>query len=193
MRLSNRIQNNRQRSIILLLIMLSLNGCSIHWTSTPVATTPVVDMEKGPQIVMITNDTPYRAQLTAALQEQGFAVVAPRTDESPQHLNAQWGIRFENEFNHYACFFNHDKLEFDFTLTLFDRYTQRDVLVLKQRGADQPCSSVLPVYNSMAKALRTSWSSTNQPSHPCYESTTLMTRREQLQQNYQHLLFQCER
>lgn len=44
-----------------------------------------------------------------------------------------------------------------FTLMLTDIYTNQIVLVLKQKGSDGPCTTVEPVFGTLAKALGQNW------------------------------------
>lgn len=186
---------NKQLSL-LLVVMGLLSGCSnIHLVGTPVAVEPTVDMDKVYKIVTLVGDTPYREQLTAALTTQGFTVLSPAVEARPNHIQTtvlatQWGIRLEQASTNFHCIFT-EHSEYNFTLTLFDRYTGQTVTTLKQRATDGPCTTVSPVFGSLAKALRASWPTTQTFSHPCYSSDMPLNRRETLIKAQQRLAMRC--
>lgn len=158
---------NRAKVILGVIVAITLTGC-IMWSSSPVTVTKLSGAEKGPRVVTFMTPTPYIADMTVALVENGFVVKPMPTQQEILEIQgagklakyneatARWGITLQTQFSGMKCAFT----DFDihhFTLMLIDIYMNQVVLVLKQKGSDGPCNTVEPVYGTLAKALAENW------------------------------------
>lgn len=68
----------------------------------------------------------------------------------------RWGITLQTQFSGMECAFTDFNIH-HFTLILTDIYTNQIVLILKQKGSDGPCTTVKPVFGTLAEALSQNW------------------------------------
>jgi len=152
---------------LLALIAWLLAGC-VMMSSSPVTVSNLSKSEKGNKTVTFINKTPYIAEMSIALAENGFVVKPMPTQQqitelqSPSRIarfneaTARWGISLQTQHSGMTCAFT----DFDihhFTLMLIDIKTNQVALVLKQKGSDGPCTTVEPVFGTLAKALSDNW------------------------------------
>jgi len=155
------------RVFLLGLAACLMTGC-VMLSSSPVTVTNLSKPEKGEKIVTFLNSTPYIAEMSVALAENGFVVKPMPTQQQITELQnssriakyneatARWGISLMTKHSGMKCAFT----DFDihhFTLILTDIQTNQVVLVLKQKGSDGPCTTVEPVFGTLAKALAENW------------------------------------
>ena len=144
-----------------------LAGC-VMMSSGPVAVSNLSNPEKGKKTVTFLNKTPYIAEMSIALAENGFVVKPMPTQQQITEIQStsriakyneattRWGISLQTQYSGMKCAFT----DFDihhFTLMLTDIETNQVVLVLKQKGSDGPCTTVEPVFGTLAKALADNW------------------------------------
>lgn len=158
---------NAFRLSLLGLVVWLLAGC-VMMSSGPVTVSNLSNPEKGKKIVTFLNKTPYIAEMSIALAENGFVVKPMPTQQQITELQnpnriakyneatTRWGISLQTQYSPMKCAFT----DFDihhFTLMLTDIETNQVVLVLKQKGSDGPCTTVEPVFGTLAKALANNW------------------------------------
>lgn len=158
---------NAIRIYFLGLVAWLLTGC-VMLSSGPVAVKSISKQEKGERIVTFLNNTPYVAEMSVALAENGFVVKPMPTQKQITELQSstriekyneattRWGISLQTQYSGMKCAFT----DFDihhFTLMLTDIETNQVVLVMKQKGSDGPCTTVEPVFGTLAKALAENW------------------------------------
>ncbi len=152
---------------LICIVVLFLFGC-VMMSSTPVTVNSLTNIEKGKKEVTFLNQTLYIADLSIALAENGFVVKPMPTQmqiteiqsstrtANYKEASTRWGISLQTQDSGMKCAFT----DFDihhFTLMLTDIATNQVVLVLKQQGSDGPCTTVEPVFGTLAKALADNW------------------------------------
>lgn len=155
------------RFITVLLIASMFQGC-IVWSSSPVAVNNLAKEVKGSKVVTFVSPTPYIADFTAALAEHGFTVRPMPTQQEIiefqraknrivtfNEATARYGLTLQARQSG-VCAFTEFGI-YNFTLMLTDITNNQVVMVLKQKGSDGPCSTVEPVWGTLAKALSENW------------------------------------
>ena len=152
---------------IFFMLVIFLNGC-IVWSSSSVAVNTLVKEDKGPKIVTFMNNTPYLADFSVALAEHGFAVKPMPTQEQIIEFQrakdkisvynqaaARFGLTLQARQTGICAFTEYGI--YNFTLMVTDISSNQIVLVLKQKGSDGPCTTVQPVWGTLARALSDNW------------------------------------
>lgn len=152
---------------IFLILALFLNGC-IVWSSSSVVVNTLVKEDKGLKIVTFMNHTPYVADFSVALAEHGFAVKPMPTQEQIiefqrskdkisvyNQATARFGLTLQARQTGVCAFTEYGI--YNFTLMVTDIASNQIVLVLKQKGSDGPCTTVQPVWGTLARALSDNW------------------------------------
>jgi hypothetical protein len=157
----------RVKAMLVVAGAVFLSGC-VMLSSSPVTVNKLSNADKGSKVVTIMNSTPYLADMSVALAENGFKVKPMPTQQQVVEIQGEgkvakyneattrWGITLQTQFSGMKCAFT----DFDihhFTLMLTDIHTNEVVLVLKQKGSDGPCTTVEPVFGTLAKALSENW------------------------------------
>ena len=144
-----------------------LSGC-VTLTSSAVKVQNLTNEPKGERVVTFLNSTPYMADMSEALAEYGFTVKPMPTQQfiterqSPSRVaqynqaTTQWGISVMATPTDQKCVFT-DYAIYNFTIMLVDIRTDTTAMVIKQRGSDGPCTTVKPVFPTLAKALSENW------------------------------------
>ncbi len=153
--------------IITISILTLLTGC-VMMSSSEVTVKNVINNPKGPKVVTFLNNTPYIADMSIALAENGFTVKPMPSQQQITELqseskiakyneaSARWGISLQTKGSSYTCAFTDYNIH-HFTLMLTDITNNQVVMVLKQKGSDGPCTTVQPVFGTLAKALSDNW------------------------------------
>jgi len=71
-------------------------------------------------------------------------------------VQEKWGIDLSTSDHPYQCALTEYNIH-NFTLTLFDLNSNQIVLVLKQTGSDGPCTTIKPVFDTLASKLSEVW------------------------------------
>lgn len=154
-----------QTTAVLLATVL-LSSCMLH--SSKVDVTSVAGKLTGPRVVTFLKSTPYVVKMTVALAKRGFTVKAMpsqkyiTTRESPgkvtqyNEASARYGLTLIAQPTGLTCAFTRFAA-YHFTLIVTDIQTNQIVLVLKQTGSDGPCTTVKPVFPTLAEALSNAW------------------------------------
>lgn len=149
------------RTILVLLSLYCLSGCSVIFWSDAVTVYPInsaaSQTDYGPRQLSLTAPKPYLGAMQTALEAQGFTI---STTEK-----ATWHAELSMEYIEYDCVFT-DHFLMDFLLVIRNQ-EQYPVLSLQQLAADGPCGSVQPGYPSLAQALANSWDGIDHARHPC--------------------------
>ncbi|PCI42901.1 MAG: hypothetical protein COB49_13045 [Alphaproteobacteria bacterium] len=155
------------RTLLLVVVTAMLTNC-VMITSSPVTANSLINTDKGPRIVTFLTPTPYIADMSVALAENGFLIKPMLSRQEITELQgssrvvkyneatARWGITLQTQHSGMTCAFTDFNIH-HFTLMLTDIYTNQVVLVLKQKGSDGPCSTVKPVFEPLAEALAQNW------------------------------------
>ena len=118
---------------------------------------------------MLLTPTPYAADLHVALGERGIlvrplaragAATAAATqggDGVAVYEPARYGVQLDQRFA-MRCALTPNAI-YDFTLSVVDIRANAVVVVVRQRGADGPCSTVKPVWPTLADAIARVWPS----------------------------------
>jgi len=126
------------------------------------------ESNKGPKVVTFMNSTRYMPEMSVALSEQGFVVKPMPSQQEVMELQSQsriatykeattrWGVTLEARYTGMDCAFTEYSI-YNFTLMLIDITNNQIVMVLKQRGSDGPCTTIKPVFGTLAKALSEKW------------------------------------
>lgn len=144
-----------------------LSGC-VMLSSTPVSVNILSKIDKKEKVVTFLNNTPYVADMSIALAKNGFEVKPilaqqqitelqnPHQIKKYNEAAARWGISLQTQHSGMKCAFT----DFDihhFTLILTDITNNKVILVLKQKGSDGPCTTVEPVFGTLAQSLAENW------------------------------------
>lgn len=155
------------KNIFAITILTLLTSC-VMMSSSEVTVKNLINEPKGPKVVTFLNDTPYIADMSIALAENGFKIKPIPTQQQITELQsesriakyneatARWGISILTKGSSYSCAFT-DYNVHHFTLMLTDITNNQVVMVLKQKGSDGPCTTVKPVFGTLAAALSENW------------------------------------
>lgn len=143
------------------------SGC-VMLSSSEVAVSRLKEVDKGPKVVTIQNNTPYLAEMSAALAENGFVVKPMPTQQEILEIkqagrmakyneaSTRWGLSILTRGSSMTCAFTDFKILY-FTVMLTDIATNEAVLVLKQKGSDGPCTTIKPVFGTLSAAISKNW------------------------------------
>jgi hypothetical protein len=155
------------KNIFTIIFFALLTGC-VMMHSSEVTVKNIINEQKGPKVVTFLNNTPYIADMSVALAENGFTVKPMPTQQQIVELQGntimakyneavtRWGISLQTKDSGYTCAFT-DYNIYHFTLMLTDITNNQVVMVLKQKGSDGPCTTVQPVFGTLSKALSENW------------------------------------
>lgn len=143
-----------------------LNGC-VTINSSPVSVTKIASIDASTRELTFLSGTPYLAQLTLALTKSGFKVLPMATQYSNSsqpndsstrsvHSSARYGLVFTTISTRQFCVFT-DHVIINATANIIDTKSNETVAILTQRGSDGPCSTVEPVFETMASELSRIW------------------------------------
>lgn len=152
--------------IFVFLVSVNFTGC-VMLSSSEVTVKNIEKSDKGPKAVTILNNTPYMGDMSVALSEYGFSVKPMPTQQQIIELQGnklakyneavtRWGISIQTQYSGMTCVFTEYKI-YNFTLILTDITNNKVVMVLKQKGSDGPCTTIQPVFGTLAKALSDNW------------------------------------
>ena len=143
-------------------LLLFVTGCM--FSSSGVSVNNFYDQTMGEKKVAI-YDTPYLAEMTNALLNNGFVVTPIPTDVKINELQngqldgsiTRWGISLQTK-NHgdWVCVFTNSNI-LEFTLYVKDLSNNQIVMSLEQTGSDGPCSTIEPVFPTLASKLSERW------------------------------------
>ena len=153
--------------IFLIFVTASSFGCA-SLVSSSVSVNNLIKSDKGTKVVTFINNTRYIAEMSIALSEHGFVVKPIPSQQEIMELKdksriatyneatTRWGISLEARYTGIDCALTEYSV-YHFTLMLIDITNNQIVMVLKQRGSDGPCTTIKPVFNTLAEALATNW------------------------------------
>ncbi|MGH8190752.1 MAG: hypothetical protein ACREP2_04835 [Rhodanobacteraceae bacterium] len=122
----------------------------------------------GPRVVTFLNATPYFVEMTEALAENGFTVKpmasqqyvtqseAPGKIGQYNEASTRYGLTLLAAPTSYTYVLT-DHAVYNFTLMVTDITKNRIVLILKQKGSDGPCTTIKPVFPTLAASLSSAW------------------------------------
>lgn len=150
----------------LALAVLPLSACMM--SSSKVAVKSTAAAPTGPKVVAFLAPTPYLPEMTEALAEHGFTVKAMA---SQQYVTETQGAGKVAQYNEAAtrygltltaapttldCVLTSHSI-YNFTLLVTDIQRNEIVLVLRQKGSDGPCTTIKPVFPTLAASLGNAW------------------------------------
>ena len=160
---------SQMKKLQMAIIALSiLTGC-ITLSSDPVSVVKLGEISPSPRELSVLNGTPYLAEMTLALSQQGIKVrpitsQETITEQRTPTISAQWSqattryaMIVQIQPTRQICAFTDYRIV-NATVNIVDIKTNESVAVLKQRGSDGPCSTVTPVFNSLASEIAKLWS-----------------------------------
>jgi len=145
-------------------------------TRGPVRMTRVAPIDTGSRSLVLLSQSPYLADLAGALGEYGFRVrplvrrgqgeVAATDGGRGMALfeDARYGIQIDQKFAH-NCTLTASSI-YDFTVSVIDIKNNEVVMVVRQSGADGPCTTVKPVWPTIAEAIAHNWTSASPERRP---------------------------
>lgn len=157
------------RKLSLLILLAVATACSsMVRGSVNVAHIAPID-EANRQLVVLT-PTPYIGELAAELGPYGFrlrpqyrpgegevAAMADTTARVAAGNGARYGIQIEQKLET-ECALTSSSI-YAFVFTIVDIEQNEVVMVVRQTGADGPCTTVKSVWPTVAKAIAENWSS----------------------------------
>ena len=153
--------------LLLWSVLFLFNGC-VMLSSSNVEVKNLIKESKGSKVVTLLNNTEYLADMSIALAENGFIIKPMPTTQQITELQSstkiakynegstRWGITVQTKGSPLKCAFTDYNIHY-FTLTLMDLTNNQVVMVLKQKGSDGPCSTVEPVFGTLAEELSNNW------------------------------------
>jgi hypothetical protein len=148
-----------------MLALVSLGGCV--FSSSPVTTKMLRPGIHGPKVVAVLNQTPYFVEMSEALGDHGFVVKAAPTQQYVTEADRPGRIRqYDQASTRYGITLTAERTGacalteygiYRFTLTLMDLQDNEVVAVFRQKGSDGPCTTVKPVFDTLAAALAAAW------------------------------------
>jgi hypothetical protein len=153
-------------AVIAVILLVQMTGC-VMLSSSDVSVKNLSKETRGPKVVTILNNTPYLPELSVALTETGFSVkpmssqeeITERQGNSERKYNratARYGITLQTYGSSMSCAFT-DYNIYHFTMTVTDITNNQVLMVFKQKGSDGPCTTVKPVFPTLADALSRNW------------------------------------
>jgi hypothetical protein len=152
----------------ILFVFISLLGGCVMLSSSEVSVKETIQLEKGEKRVTFLNNTPYLADMSIAFSEYGFEVMPMPTQELIYEIRnnrqlskyneavTRWGLTLSTRNSGMTCAFTDFNIH-HFTLMLTDITNNKVVMVLKQKGSDGPCTTVKPVFDTLAEKLAGRW------------------------------------
>jgi hypothetical protein len=137
-------------------------------SSSEVSVKETMHVEKGVKQVTFLNNTPYLADMSIALSENGFEVMPMPTQQQIFEIrndtqlskyneaSTRWGLTISTKNSGMSCALTDFNIH-HFTLMLTDITNNKVVMVLKQKGSDGPCTTVKPVFDTLAQKLAETW------------------------------------
>lgn len=152
--------------LLLVGVAMSLSGC-LMFSASDVTVSNLDKAPKGPKVVSFLSDSSYMPEFSVALAQHGFKIKgAPsqqqiiRTDGNTTSVfneaSTRWAVSVKTQGTGLLCAFTEFSV-YNFTLTLTDIANNEVVMVLKQKGSDGPCTTIKPVFETLATALSENW------------------------------------
>lgn len=151
---------------VILLVSVLLVGCS-GATRGPVNVRKVAPIDLSSRTFVLLSQTEYLADLAAELGVHGFRVrplvrrgqgevaVTGGGTGIALYEGAKYGLQIDRRFDQ-ACAFTSSSI-YAFTITIVDIESNEVVMVVRQTGADGPCTTVKPVWPTIAAAIAQNW------------------------------------
>lgn len=152
------------RTLALFLLLALTAACSsmVRGSLNVAHISPIDEADR--QLVVLT-PTPYIGELAAELGPYGFRVrpqyrpgeseAAAATTTAAVVDGARYGIQIEQKLES-ECAFTSSSI-YAFVFTIVDIELNEVVMVVRQTGADGACTTVKPVWPSVAKAIADNW------------------------------------
>jgi hypothetical protein len=143
------------------------SGC-VTLSSGPVDVTRLGTLEPAARELTILNGSPYAAEMTLALSKRGFKVkpIASQetiTEQRTSTISAQWkqastryAMVVQVEGTRQICAFTDYRIV-NATVQIVDVKSNETAAILKQRGSDGPCTTVNPVFDTLAEEIAHLW------------------------------------
>jgi hypothetical protein len=147
-------------------VLLLFTACS-GLSRGPVNVSKVAPIEAESRSLVLLSQTPYLADLAAELGVYGFRVkplvrrgqgeVAATAGGGGLAIyeDSKYGLQVDQRFDQ-ACAFTSSSI-YAFTVSIIDIERNEVVMVVRQTGADGPCTTVKPVWPTIAKAIAENW------------------------------------
>ena len=143
-----------------------VTGC-VTLNSGPVNVTKIAKIDASTRELTFLTGTPYMAELTLALTKSGFKVIPLATQYSDSskgsysasqvtQSSTRYGLVFTTVGTRQVCAFT-DHTLINATASIIDIKSNETVAILTQRGSDGPCTTVEPVFETMAAELARIW------------------------------------
>ncbi len=147
-------------------LILNLSGC-VTLSSGEVVTKKLGSFGESRKEVTILNSTPHLSDMTIALVNSGFSVkpmpsqkiITERSGDLTSQYNlvsTRYGLFLEVTPTRQICAFTDYRIV-NATINIIDTRTNESVAILKQRGSDGPCTTVTPVFQTLADEMSRIW------------------------------------
>ncbi len=156
-----------KRSFLATVAVVLSSGC-VTLSSGHVSVMKLGPVETGVRELTILNGSPYLGEMTLALSKFGFKVrpIAAQqtiTEQQTSTVSAQWkqaatryAMVVQVDGTRQICAFTDYRIV-NATIQIVDVRSNETVAVLKQRGSDGPCTTVDPVFDTLAEEIARLW------------------------------------
>jgi hypothetical protein len=160
------IMRNIFRVVVVVVVALLLGACM--FSSSDVSVKAMSGGPTGPRVVTFLAATPYFIEMTEALAENGYTVKpmasqqyvteqeAPNKIGQYNEASTRYGLTLLAAPTSLTCALTSHAV-YDFTLMVTDIARNEIVLILKQKGSDGPCTTIKPVFPTLAESLANAW------------------------------------
>lgn len=144
-----------------------ISGC-VTLSSGPVLVTKLEPLQPGARELTILNGSPYLAEMTIALNKYSVKVKPIFSQETvSEQRTSAISAQFRTSSTRYAmvvqvdgtsqiCAFTDYRIV-NATIQIVDIRSNEMVAIFKQRGSDGPCTSVNPVFDTLAEEISRLW------------------------------------
>lgn len=110
------------------------------------------------KVIMPMTKNRFTEDMSAALSRSGFQVTSARGLAAVQ-VSPKYGYYLDRGNYEAFCLVKAASMLYDFTLTIVEISTGKEIAIIKKRGLTESCLSEPPVYDSLANQLTTLWPS----------------------------------
>jgi hypothetical protein len=148
-------------------LILLISGC-VTISSSPVSIIKFSSVESTPRELTILNDTAYLGEMTLAFAKYGFKVKpissqeiiteqkTPTISSQRKQSSARYGMIIKIDITRQICAFTDYRI-INATVSIIDIKSNENIAIFKQRGSDGPCTTVTPVFDSLAEEVVKLW------------------------------------
>jgi hypothetical protein len=148
-------------------VILFLSGC-VTISSSPVSVIKFSSVESTTRELTILNDTSYLGEVTLAFAKYDFKIKPMSSQEiiteqktpiilyQRKQSSARYGMIIQIDGTRQICAFTDYRI-INATVNIIDIKRNENIAIFKQRGSDGPCTTVTPVFDSLAEEVVKLW------------------------------------